>query len=160
MQLIVVSLTDTWPRKQLLFLPKTLLSPATGPMLLSVLLLQAENQLYDIYAQTGECHCLCRLEVLEAATCTLLSCNIAWHADADRKDPNKCSTIHYAVNDTLSALDAVQIPAAPAAPAFQVRQGTFHCPYRNLQGKSRRNLKQCPHEHAVWPHYVRVTHVG
>ena len=74
----------------------------------------------------------CRLEMLEAATCTLLSCNIAWHNLAEvtgaRHDSNSSSleglstysSLSSAVQDAMAALHAVQPPAVPAAPAFQV----------------------------------------
>ena len=77
----------------------------------------------------------CRLEILEAATCTLLSCNIAWHNQAAlaevtgaRHDGNSSSvgglstysSLSSAVQHAMAALHAVQPPAVPAAPAFQV----------------------------------------
>lgn len=69
---------------------------------------------------------MCRLEVVEAAGCTLLSCNVAWHAQAASQNSSTTansaafSSIHEAIQDTLSALDALHSPATPAAPAFQV----------------------------------------
>ena len=69
-----------------------------------------------------------RMEMLEAAGCSLLSCNVVWHAEVVNKqhnwsDPTQhagSSSIHDAIASTLEALDALQSPAAAAAPAFQV----------------------------------------
>ena len=63
---------------------------------------------------------------MEAAGCTLLSCNVAWHAQAASQnssataDSSPFTNVQDAIQDTLSALDALQSPATPAAPAFQV----------------------------------------
>ena len=77
--------------------------------------------------------------MLEAATCTLLSCNIAWHSEAAQAEatgtrhegnsssstgsPRTYSSLGSAVQHAMAALDAVQPPAALAAPAFQVHAG-------------------------------------
>lgn len=73
--------------------------------------------------------------MLEAASCALLSCNIAWHHEAAQAEvPGSghegnsgslgslsiYSSLGSAVQHAMAALDAVQPPAAPAAPAFQV----------------------------------------
>lgn len=73
--------------------------------------------------------------MLEAATCSLLSCNVAWHNEAAQAEVtgarhegnssglgSQCtySSLGSAVRHAMAALDAVQPPAALAAPAFQV----------------------------------------
>ncbi len=80
---------------------------------------------------------VCRLEVLEASGCTLLSCNVAWHEDiattypqhtshsqpegSNRVDSNRgYVTVHDAVTHALAALGSVKAPAVPTAPALQV----------------------------------------
>lgn len=80
-----------------------------------------------------------RLEMLEVSGCTVLSCNVAWHAQAahtnsqhgswqahaaeseDSNDSSKgFSSVQDAVAHAVAALDAVKAPAVPAAPALQV----------------------------------------
>lgn len=68
------------------------------------------------------------MEMLEAAGCSLLSCNVAWHAEVLNQQHNGIdsaqhagsSSIHDAIASTLEALDALQSPSAAAAAAFQV----------------------------------------
>ena len=89
-----------------------------------------------------------RMEMLEAAGCSLLSCNVAWHAEVVSQQHNGVdsaqhagsSSIHDAIANTLEALDALQSPAAAAAPAFQVATlpGAVHscCSAPHLQQES------------------------
>lgn len=77
--------------------------------------------------------------MLEVSGCTMLSCNIAWHAQAAHTDSqhtswqahvaesqDNCdssrgfSSVQDAVAHAVAALDGVKAPAVPAAPALQV----------------------------------------
>ena len=70
---------------------------------------------------------------MEASTCTLLSCNVAWHGQANQSPAeqsgfasgNQSSVTDFtdvatAVSHALAALAAAKAPAVPAAPALQV----------------------------------------
>ena len=74
--------------------------------------------------------CLPRLEVLEAAGCTLLSCNIAWHSKAstpgDGGGSQGFASLGTAVHAALADLQSVRAPAAPAAPAFKVTKAHLY----------------------------------
>lgn len=77
--------------------------------------------------------------MLEASGCTLLSCNVAWHAQAacnvpqhndqqqlhtenqDVPDSSTFSSVQAAVVHAMAALNGVRPPAEPSAPALQVR---------------------------------------
>jgi len=91
-----------------------------------------------------------RLEMLEVSGCTVLSCNVAWHAQAAHTNPQHGSwqthvaesqdeadsskgfiSVQDAVAHAVAALDGVKAPAVPAAPALQV-----HCLFRHIQGNN------------------------
>ncbi|DBA90082.1 TPA: hypothetical protein ACH3X1_003401 [Trebouxia sp. C0004] len=94
------------------------------------------------------CFMLPRLEMLEVSGCTVLSCNVAWHAQAAHtnsqhgswqahiaKSQDNCdssrgfSSVQDAVAHAVAALDGVKAPAVPAAPALQVnRHSVVHIP--------------------------------
>ena len=70
---------------------------------------------------------------MEASTCTLLSCNVAWHRQANQPAAEQSAfasgmqpsltgftNIATAVSHALAALAAAKAPAVPAAPALQV----------------------------------------
>ncbi len=84
-----------------------------------------------------DCLAVCfRLEMLEVSGCSVLSCNVAWHAqaahtnsqygswqahDADDCDSSRgFSSVQDAVAHAVAALDGAKAPAVPAAPALQV----------------------------------------
>ncbi len=83
--------------------------------------------------------------MLEVAGCTVLSCNVAWHAQAAHTSPqhgswqahaaesqDNCdssrgfSSVQDAVAHAVAALDGVKAPAVPAAPALQVHHLHAH----------------------------------
>ena len=59
----------------------------------------------------------CRLDYVEASSCSLLSCTLAW--DTASRTGN--SSLEQAVQQALAALAALRPPASLSAPAFQVR---------------------------------------
>ncbi len=96
--------------------------------------------LAQIFVPQIDCLIVClRLEMLEISGCTVLSCNVAWHAQAAHTYPqhgsrqahvaesqDDCdssrgfSSVQDAVAHAVAALDGVKAPAVPAAPALQV----------------------------------------
>ena len=67
----------------------------------------------------NSCLLHCRLELLEAAGCSTLSCTLAWHR-RNRSSNGFCS-LAAAVDDALEALRAVAPPQPRGTPAFQVQ---------------------------------------
>ncbi len=62
--------------------------------------------------------CACRLELMEAAGCTLLACTLAWGpAGGLGEGP---SDVHAAADAVRAALHSAALPAATAAPAVKV----------------------------------------
>ena len=106
--------------------------------------------LAQIFVPQVDCLLGCfRLEMLEVSGCTVLSCNIAWHAQAahtdsqhgrrqahDAESQDDCdssrgvSSVQDAVAHALAALNGVKAPAVPAAPALQVHYQTLLDIYR------------------------------
>lgn len=103
-----------------------------GPGDLRLAAIQARQELPSVHG--------CRLEMLEASGCTLLSCSVAWHAQAAGTAPQhhdqqqlhtdtqdmpdsstRFSSVQAAVVHAMAALNGVRPPAVASAPALQVR---------------------------------------
>ena len=74
----------------------------------------------------SSCYCICRLELLEAAGCSVLACTVAWDADCGRARAGGCSTFAEAAADALRALAAVREPGGKAGPAAKVSGTQSH----------------------------------
>ena len=84
------------------------------------------------------CMLLPRLELLEAATCSLLACTLAWRPGAKNpsQNPRKPSThggegsgpatLAEAAAAALAALAEARGPAPASAPSMQARPGDVH----------------------------------
>ena len=65
----------------------------------------------------------CRLELLEAAGCSVLACTVAWDAEAGHGRPQRvCGFVSFAeaAADALRALSVVRMPRKKTAPAVRV----------------------------------------
>lgn len=76
---------------------------------------------------------LCRLELLEASSCSIVACTVVWDANYHAADSSSGSagfaSADAAVADALAALDAARPAAPPAAGAFKLqRHGAAHTP--------------------------------
>ena len=63
-------------------------------------------------------NCLSRLELMEAAGCSLLACTLAWGPDSSMGTGPP--DIHAAADAVRAALHSAALPAASAAPAVKV----------------------------------------
>ena len=64
---------------------------------------------------------VCRLELLEAAGCSILACTIAWDADSGRARAGQYLAFVEAAAEASRALAAVREPGGKTAPAAKVR---------------------------------------
>lgn len=59
---------------------------------------------------------MCRVDFVQATSCNLLSCTLAW----DAADLSGNASLEAAAHQALAALASLRVPASPAAPALQV----------------------------------------